>query len=87
MDVFHRDEVLAVHLTDVVHLHDVLVMKGGDHARLVEEHPDEPRIARELGADPLEHHVALEALDAVAPREQDVRHPPGRQMFQYHISA
>ena len=48
-------------------------------ARLVEEHLDEARIARVLRADPLEHHVPLEPLDAIGPREEHVRHPPGRE--------
>ena len=87
VDVLHRDEVLAGRLADVVDLHDVLVMQRGGDARLVEEHPDEALIPRVLGADPLEHDVALEAFDAVASPEQDVRHPARRQVLQHHVSS
>ena len=46
VQVLHRDEVLAGGLADVVDLHDVLVVQRGRDAGLVEEHPDEARIAR-----------------------------------------
>src|SRR5688572_27165842 len=65
MDVFHREEVLAVLFADVEHLHDVLVMKTRGEARFVDEHRDETTIACMLGADALEHDVTFEAFNAV----------------------
>ena len=40
---------------------------------------------RVLGADPLEHDVALEALDAVGAREQHVGHAARREMLQNRV--
>src|SRR5262245_5089897 len=87
MDVFHGDEVFPGRLTDIVNLHDVLMVQRRDDARLVEEHPYEPLIACELGPDPLEHDVALEALDAVASCEHHVGHAARGQVFQHHIAT
>ena len=49
--------------------------------------PDEPLVARELGADPLEHDVALEAFDAVAPAEEDLGHATRREVPEHHVPA
>jgi len=46
---FHCNEVVAVRFTDIVHLHDVLVVKVRCDARLVEKHPDEALILGVLG--------------------------------------
>ena len=85
MHVLHREEVLAAVLADVVDLHDVLVMEARRDARLVEEHLDEALILRVLGADSLDHDVALEAFDAVRAREQHVGHAAGGQVAQDRV--
>jgi hypothetical protein len=56
----------------------VLVMKARCDASLVEEHPNEALISGVLCADPLEHDMAFEALNAFGTPQQDVRHPPRR---------
>ncbi|MCX5742949.1 MAG: hypothetical protein NT062_10685 [Proteobacteria bacterium] len=48
--------------------------------RLVEEHLDEVRVTRLVLVDPLEHDVALEALDPRRAREQHVGHPATREV-------
>jgi hypothetical protein len=75
VDVLHREEVLAVVATDVGDRHDVVVMERRGDPRLVEEHRDVALIARRVGADPLEHDMALEPFDPDSPREQHLRHP------------
>jgi hypothetical protein len=87
VDVLHRDEVLARGLTDVVNLDDVLMVKVGDDARLVEKHPDEALVLGVLGTDPLEHDVTLETLDSICTAEKDVRHSPRRKVLEHHITA
>jgi hypothetical protein len=82
VEVLHREEVLALRLADVVDLRDVRVVQARRDARLVEEHLDEALIARVLGLDPLEDHVALEAIETIGAREQHVRHPAGGEMLQ-----
>ena len=87
MEVFHRDEVLALGFPDVVHLHDVLVMQVRGDPRLVEEHADEALILGVLGPNPLEHDVALEAFNAVGPPDEDVRHSSRRQVLEHHVAT
>jgi len=85
VDVLHRDEVRTARFTDVVNLDDVLMMQIGRDASLVEEHANEPRVPGVLGSDPLEHHMALEALDPVAASQQHISHSPGGNVLQHHI--
>ena len=87
MDVFHREEVLAVLFADVEHLHDVLMMKTGGQACFVDEHRDEATVARMLGADALQHDVTLEAFDAVRTAEQNIGHSAGREMLEDAITT
>jgi hypothetical protein len=78
--VLHREEVAVADPTDVVDLRDVRMVELRGEAGLVEEHRHETMVARVLGHDPLEHHVALEARDADGAREVQLRHPARRQM-------
>jgi hypothetical protein len=70
-----------------VDLDDVLVVKVGDDARLIEEHPDEAFVLRVLWTDSLEHHMTLETFDAICAAEKDVRHAPRREVLEHHITA
>ena len=85
--VLHREEVLAALLADVVDLDDVVVVQRGREPRLVQEHLDVALVARLLGADPLDHHVALEPLDAGRAREQHVGHAALREVLDHLVAA
>ena len=74
MEVLHGEEEVAVLLADVVDLGDVRVIEDGGQPRLLQEHPDQLVVRRELGKDSLEDDVLLEALDAGRAREVDLRH-------------
>ena len=87
MEVLHREEVLAARLADVVDLDDVRVVQVRGEPRLVEEHVDEALILRVFGADPLQHHVALEPLDPIRPCEQHVGHTARRQVLEHDIPS
>src|ERR1043165_9177945 len=78
----HRVEVLAVLLTDVVNLDDVVVMKRGSQPRFIEEHLDELRVLCVLAVDPLDHDVAGESFDAGRRRKEDLGHTTARQMLE-----
>ncbi len=74
MHVLHREEVLAILLADIVDLDDVVMVQRCGEPGLVEEHRDIPDVARLLGADALDHDVALEPLEAARARQEDVGH-------------
>ncbi len=80
VDVLHREEELAALFADVVNLDDVLVMQRGCEPRLVDEHLDEPLIARLLRPNSFDHHVMFESGNAVGPREQYLRHSTGGEV-------
>jgi hypothetical protein len=66
--IFHRHEVRAADLPELVDLDDVRVMEQRADARLVAEHLDELGRVRLLGPDALDDEdlAALEALDVGA---------------------
>ena len=74
VDVLHRDEVLAVVLTDVEDLDDVRVRERRRDARLVEEHLDERAVLVHRRQDPLDDEELLEAGDALLDREEELGH-------------
>ena len=78
VDVLHRHVELAVLLAEVEHLDDVRVAEARADARLVDEHGDEVRVARELREDALDGDDLLEAVRAAAAREIHLRHPARR---------
>jgi hypothetical protein len=80
LKVLHRDVVLALPLAELEHLADVGVRDPRRDARLVEEHRDEQRIAREVREDPLDAHELLEAAVAVEARQKDLGHAAGREL-------
>ena len=60
--VLHADEVLAVHLAELVGGDDVRVLEPRGDARLVEEHLSQLSAVREVREDPLERDDLDEAL-------------------------
>jgi hypothetical protein len=79
VDVLHGDEVVLVHLSEVVDVDDVGVRELRGQARLVEEHPDEVLRIDEMRQDPLHGDHALEALRAALAREEHLRHAAASQ--------
>ena len=71
----HRVEVVVADPTEIEDLRDVRMLELRGEPGFVEEHADERRVLGALGANPLEHHVALEAFEAVRAREEDLGHP------------
>src|SRR6185503_9612766 len=84
--VLHRHEVRAVGLIDLVDLRDVLMVECRGELGLVEEHRDEPLVARALAQDRLEHDVALERAEPALPREENLRHATRREVADYLVA-
>ena len=63
-----------MHVPQVEHLDDVAVVQAHRHVGLVDQHVAELRIGDQRSEDALEHHRALEALDAVLGAEKDLGH-------------
>ncbi len=87
VDVLHREEVVAIFDADVVDLRDVGMMQGRGETRLVEEHLDERRVARQLRQDPLDHPELLEALESHRAREVELGHATDRDLANQVILA
>ncbi len=77
--VLHRVVVVPGLLADVVDRDDVGVVEARGQARLVEEHAHVVGLHREVRQHPLDHHLLLEAGDALAARQVDLGHAPHRQ--------
>ena len=86
-DVLHRDVRDAVVLVDVVDVDDVGVVEQRADPRLVEEHLDDPRIVGELGAQPLDHDLLLEAGHRGLAREVDLGHAADREPAEQRVAA
>ena len=82
VDVLHREEVLAARLRRCRRPARCSGDAGSRRRAPRRGTSDEALIFRVLGADPLEHDVALEAFDAVGATEQDVGHAARREMLQ-----
>jgi hypothetical protein len=76
--VLHDDEELAVLRDDIERLDDVGVPYARHEARLVEEHGEEVRVARERLMEPLDRDRAHEARGAHLPPDVDGRHASRR---------
>ena len=83
-DVLHGEEVDVVFLSDGVDLHDVRVVELRRGLRLALEALDERGILRQLAADHLERHDAVERHLV---RLVDGRHPASTQLAQNLIVA
>ena len=86
-DVLHRDEVRALGLAEVEHLHDVRVRERDRDLRLVDEHLDEARVLAELGQDALDDEDLLEALDAVRLGLEDLGHAAASELLEQLVLA
>ncbi len=73
--VLHREEVGAVIFAQLLHVHDVGVLDAGAQERLVDEHPDERGVGRQMRVHHLHRDVPREARGAAAAREEERRHP------------
>ena len=82
LDELHRDEDRPLELAELVHGDDVRVVQLGGDPRLVEEHPDELVLLRQVGEDPLDHRqpVVLGVL-----REVQLRHSAHGQPLQQQV--
>ncbi len=87
MEKLHREEHLAALFADRVDLDDVGVVKRRGDPGLVEEHPDEVLVMRELGQDSLEYDEALEAAHAFPAPEKNLRHPADSDAPQGNVVA
>jgi hypothetical protein len=86
-DVLHRDVRDAVVLVDVVHVDDVRMVEQRADAGLVEEHLHDPRIVGELGAEPLDDDLLLEAGHRGLPREIDLGHAADREATDQRVTS
>jgi len=73
----HHDEVRVLDVTDVEHLNDVGVVETRAQSRLIQEHPDELLVLREMGSNPLDRDEFLEAGEAspASPRKTSAMPP------------
>ena len=80
VDVLHGDVVVPVDLPEVENLPDVRVAELRRDFRLVEEHPDEVRILRQMGEDSLDYNLPLEPLDTGLLRQPHLGHTARGQL-------
>jgi hypothetical protein len=73
--VLHHEEVGARGLAELLDVHHVRVDDLRAELRLLDEHPDEAGIAREVRVDHLDRDVPGEPRGARAAREKERRHP------------
>jgi hypothetical protein len=85
VDELQGDEVLAAHLTEVDHLHDLGVQQLGGQLGLVDEHRDEGLVRRQVGQDPLYDQLLFEAVRGQNLRLEDLRHSTGRQPLRERV--
>jgi len=83
--VLHRQEVLAVVLAEVEHLRQVGMRQPGRQARLVEEHPRECGVLRQVREDSLERDDLREPRRTALLGDVQLRHPADRQSAQQDV--
>ena len=86
-DVLLRQEVLVADLAEVEHRDDVRVDQRRAELGLVDELRHHRRIARQLGAQPLDDEGAAEALGAERHRGEHLRHPPFAEQIEQQVAA
>ena len=86
-DVLLRQVVLVAHLAEVEHRDDVGVNQRRAQLGLVDELRHHRRIARQLGAQPLDHEGAAEPLGAERHRGEHLRHPPFAEQIEQQVAA
>ena len=87
LDVFERDEILAVLLAEVRDLHDLGVDELGGQLGLVDEHRHEGLVGRQVGQDALDDQQLLEAVGRENLRLEDLRHSSRRQALHQGVAA
>src|SRR5216684_4332141 len=80
VDVFHRNEVGALLLTEVEDLGDVRMVQARGQLRFGQKHPHEHRIAGEVGENPLEHERLLKSHRAGGLGQEHLGHPAYREL-------
>ena len=74
LQILHRDEVLAVRVTDVVDLRDIVVLKLSYQSPFVQEHLNRSITQSAFSMQFLDDYVFLEPLDPGCAGEKDLRH-------------
>ena len=72
VQVFHRDEVRAAEVADLVGLDDVRVIEARGEPRFVEEHPPKGSVLGKRGPEPLDDHELVEACWTARDGEEHV---------------
>ncbi len=86
-DVLHDDEYFVVHVDDVERRNDVGMGDARREPRLIEEHLDEIRVARELGVEALDRDGPREAHGPHESPEMHRRHAARRNFAVQQVSA
>ena len=84
--VLHRQEVVSVDGAEVVDLNDRRVAEQRADARLLDEHLDEARRARQLGEDPLDDERARESLHPGQHGAEHLGHSTGVDLIEQHVT-
>ena len=86
LDVLQRQEQDAVVLAELVDLHHVRVVQQPQDLRLVDEHPDEFRVAAVFGKDPFDDDVTPKAARPQRARLEHLRHAAYTQGLQQLVA-
>ena len=86
VDELHHDEVAIVGLPDVEDADDVGVAEPCAEPSLVEEHPDEVRVRRQMRKHALDRDLLLEALNASGLPEEHLGHASSLEFLDQVIS-
>ena len=85
--VLHRDEVLLVHRAQLEDLDDVRVVEARGELGLLDEHPRELGIVRQVRQDALHHEHALETGRTLDPSLEDVGHSTAADPLEQRVLA
>jgi hypothetical protein len=86
-DVLHRDERHAVVDADVVDVDDVGMVEQRADARFVEKHVDDALFAAQLGLEPFDGDILIEALHRELAGQVDLGHATDRQLAEQIVAT
>ena len=87
LHVLHRDEEAVVDRSELEDLDQVRVRQQAAQLGLVDEHPHERPILRQMREHPLDHHRALETLRPHRDGEEHLRHAAGADSLEQVVLA